>query len=49
MLWRGTAGGLGGCHGPLPEPGGSLDQAAVMMEAFTLMAATENQLREKKT
>jgi hypothetical protein len=35
-LWRRSRGGMGGA-GPLPDPGGLLDQAAAMMAAFETM------------
>ena len=50
LLWRlyqeYRGGGFGG--GPLPEPGGSLHQAAKTMDAFDLMAKVEADLRPNK-
>jgi len=43
-LWRLYQGGGMGGAGHLPDAGGSLDQAAVMIEAFGLMTATEREL-----
>ncbi len=47
-LWRMYQGGGMGGVGHLPDPGGSMDQPVVMIEAFNLMSNIEAELREKK-
>ncbi len=48
MLWRAFQGGggglMGGGIGHLPDPGGMLQQAAIMMDAFAVMNAAERDL-----
>lgn len=41
-LWRLYQGGFGPGH--LPDPGGSLDQAAIMIDAFAIMSAEDARL-----
>lgn len=43
-LWRLSQGGMGAGH--LPELGGSLAQSTKMVEAFAIMTAFEDDLRE---
>jgi len=45
-LYRGGGGLAGAIPGHLPEAGGTLDQAAIMLHAFDLMSAAEAALRE---
>ncbi len=42
-LWRLYEGGMGVGH--LPDAGGSMDQAAIMLDAFGLMAAAKAALK----
>jgi len=42
-LWRLYQGGLAVGH--LPDAGGTLDQPAIMLDAFALMSATEHELQ----
>lgn len=45
-LWRLYQGG--GMGGHLPDGGGSLDQAAIMLDAFGVMSSTEAALRRER-
>jgi hypothetical protein len=45
-LWRMSQGGMAG-PGPLPEAGGVLDQAAIMLQAFGIMNAAEKELKDE--
>lgn len=45
-LWRLFQGGMG--SGCLPDPGGSLDQPVLMIEAFAVMSATEAGLQDRE-
>lgn len=48
-LWRLYQGGMvsGWAPGWLPDPGGVLDQAAVLLDAFAVMSAAEAALQPK--
>lgn len=44
-LWRLSQGGM--ARGWLPDPGGTLDQPRVMLEAFAVMSAVEHELTKR--
>lgn len=46
QLWRLFQGGMG--IGPLPDPGGTMDQPCIMLDAFAVMSSIEAELREKR-
>ena len=46
-LWRMTRGGDFG-QGPMPEAGGVMDQAAIMLDAFAVMSAAEAELTRER-
>lgn len=46
-LWS-MARGSGFAPGTLPDPGGTLDQAAIMLDAFSIMSAAADELDPRK-
>ena len=46
-FWRAARGGGFGA-GNLPEPGGTFDQAAAMMDAFDVLDAAHEEFRERR-
>jgi len=46
-LWRFFQGGMGA--GLLPDEGGTIDQAMIMLAAFSVMSAAEAELKPEKS